>query len=586
MSGIVRPDDVHRIDEVRFGTDGWRAIIGADFNTATLARTAEAAARVFLQDYFTITPRIPRIIPRVIIGYDCRENAGRYAALVGVILASYGFEAVLSNVYCPTPALCFTVSQDERAIGGIMLTSSHNPAEYLGIKLRMSDGGASPKAFTDRVEAALTDTLPESYNRALAAAEAAINGTPDKPATHLIQAPELKFKDIMTPYLDKLVSFVDTDAIAARNWKIVVDPLYGAGRHYLSSILRRLGLQDVIEVNAGDDPTFAGLHPEPILPWINEAVRTITDLAYDACLITDGDGDRIGAVDTNGAFVNPHRILTLIIGHLIENKGLAGRVVRTMSGSNLVKRQCERLGLELMTTPIGFKWIYEEMLKGDVLIGGEESGGIGIPAHVRERDGLLMALLLIELMSITGKRLDELVDDMLQELGNFVFARRDLHVSLKQKEDFLSAHALSVTTAADYQVSFTSLGETVIASNHCDGLHLSFASDAWLLMRPSGTEPLVRVYAEATEAIRVEALLDIGCAIVQGQQGVQRQQGVQEQEGVQEQQDIQEQEVKQEQQATQGQEAKQEQQDIQEQEVKQEQETTQGKENVQGEQLA
>ena len=522
---IVQPDDARRIDEVRFGTDGWRAIIGADFNTATLARVADATARVFLEDCSAMASSTAshvasrmasRVTPRIIIGYDCRENAGRYAALVGVILASYGFEAVISEAYCPTPALCYSVSRDKQAIGGVMLTSSHNPAEYLGIKLRMADGGASPKVFTDRVEAALLDTLPESYSRALAAAEAAINGTPDKPATRLLQAPELKFKDIMTPYLDELVSLVDAETIRARNWKIVVDPLYGAGRQYLCSILRRLGLQNVTEVNAGNDPTFAGLHPEPIFPWINGAAHAVTSLGYDACVITDGDADRIGALDKNGAFVNPHRILTLVITHLVENKGRNGRVVRTMSGSNLVKRQCERLGLELTTTPIGFKWIYEEMLRGDVLIGGEESGGIGIPAHVRERDGLLMALLLIELMSVKGKSLDELVCDMLHELGNFVFARRDLRVSMEQKEAFLSRHALSATLATDYQALFDPLEERIIAVDHRDGLHLSFASDAWLLMRQSGTEPLIRVYAEATETTRVEALLDIGCRLVQG----------------------------------------------------------------------
>jgi phosphomannomutase len=242
-------------------------------------------------------------------------------------------------------------------------------------------------------------------------------------------------------------------------------------------------------------------------------------------LITDGDADRIGAGDAEGNFVNPHRILALLIAHLAAPapasrlKGSGHRVVRTFSGSNLVKRQCAHLGLGLTTTPIGFKWIYGEMLAGDVLIGGEESGGIGIPAHVRERDGLLMALLLTELMAQTGKALGELVADLLQNLGNFDFARRDLRLSEEVKEAFVSRHSKSATGVEDYQELFAPLGETLVEVDHLDGVKLGFASDAWLLLRPSGTEPLVRVYAEATTTAQVEKLLDVGVALASTSQG-------------------------------------------------------------------
>ena len=537
---LAQPDAPLKVDAVHFGTDGWRAIIGQDFNTATLARVAEATARVFLEDAlasatFGSDPLTPA--PRIIVGYDCRENAGRCAVLTGAVIAAYGFDVVISDAYCPTPTLCFSVARDERAVGGIMLTSSHNPAEYLGLKLRMADGGASPAAFTDRVEAALCDELPANYEQACALATLATNGTPQAPARSLGSAltatlatngtpqapaltldiaPELRFTDLMTSYLDELAKLVDTAAITAADLRIVVDPLYGAGRSYLSALLRRLGVKEVVEVNANDDPTFAGLHPEPIYPWIQTGVQKVAELGYDACFITDGDADRIGAVDSDGTFVNPHRILALVTAHLVEARGLKGRVVRTLSGSNLIKRQCERLGLALTTTPVGFKWIYEEMLKGDVLIGGEESGGIGIPTHVRERDGLLMALLLVELMAQSGKPLKQLVAEMLDQLGNLEYARRDLRLSVEEKEAFLSHHVHTKKTVEYYEAQIAPLEETITDVDYRDGIRLNFASDAWLLMRTSGTEPLVRIYAEAADLIRVEELLDIGCAMAQG----------------------------------------------------------------------
>jgi phosphomannomutase len=272
----------------------------------------------------------------------------------------------------------------------------------------------------------------------------------------------------------------------------------------------------VAEVNGSLDPIFGGLHPEPILPWIKSGLEKTVSLGFDACLITDGDADRIGAGDEYGNFVNPHRIITLLIAHLVENKGQSGRVVRTLSGSNLVKRQCQRLGLGLTTTPIGFKWVYGEMLAGDVLIGGEESGGIGIPSHVLERDGLLMALLLVELMAQTGKSLATLVGDLLHILGNLDYSRRDLRLSEDVKQRFVAGHCVAGTDVCDYRDIFLPLDEELCEVDHRDGIKLCFASDAWLLMRPSGTEPLVRVYAEAQDMAQVDALLDAGVAIVEG----------------------------------------------------------------------
>jgi phosphomannomutase len=455
----------------------------------------------------------------IIVGYDCRLDAGRYAVLVATVLSAHGFDVIVSDRYCPTPALCWTIAHNPLALGGIMLTSSHNPAEYLGIKLRMSDGGASPKEFTDKVEAALTDELPACFEEAYANFHAASNGTPKAPtrAEPEDDASRFRFHDIMTPYLEALETMVDRQTIEAAGLRVVVDPLFGSGRGYLASTLRRLGVE-VTEVNGETDPSFNGLHPEPIPPWIKVGAKKVLEGAYDACFVTDGDADRIGAIDDTGTYVSSHRVLTLLIGHLAKNRGQTGRVVRTQAGSSLLRRQCDRLGLTLTTKPIGFKWIYEEMLKGDVLIGGEESGGMGIPSHVRERDGLLMALLLTELMAQQGKKLSELVNDLLASLGTLEYTRRDLRLEPAQKEALLATHIHSDAIAPDvYRALLTPLGEDLLSVERTDGIKFDLASDGWLLVRPSGTEPLVRVYAEAATIRQVEALLDVGCALARGE---------------------------------------------------------------------
>jgi phosphomannomutase len=504
-----------RIDTIHFGTDGWRAVIGEDFNPQNVARVAEAAAQIFRQESVALAQSRDgqTVLDTIIIGYDCRLDAGCYAALAASIIASCGFEAIVSDRYCPTPALCWTIAHNPRAVGGLMLTSSHNPAEYLGIKLRMEDGGASSKAFTDKVEALLKDELPTCFNEALANFDAARRSASHVPVASMKHVPHLRFADIMTPYLESLKASVDVQVIERAGLRVVVDPLFGSGRIYLAELLSQLGVE-TDEVNGEADPSFNGLHPEPIPPWIEKGANRVVELGYDACFVTDGDADRIGAIDDRGSYVTSHRILALLIGHLVEDRGQTGRVVRTQAGSNLLRRQCDRLGLTLTTKPIGFKWIYEEMLAGDVLIGGEESGGIGIPAHVRERDGLLMALMLTELMAQKGKGLRELTEELLAKLGTLEYARRDLRLTPEQKDALLAEHVYSdIITLTEYRDLFTALDEELISVDRGDGIKFNFASDAWLFVRPSGTEPLVRVYAEAATAKQVEALLDIGCSL-------------------------------------------------------------------------
>lgn len=459
--------------DIRFGTDGWRAVIAEDFTYDNVRRVADAAGRVW-------AAQNPGGL--IIVGYDTRFEAKNFAAAAAEVLASHGLRVRVSDRYLPTPALCWSVANDEAAVGGVMLTASHNPSRYLGFKVRMADGGASPVSFTDGIEAQLLEAVPTGRG-------------------------EFEYADLVNPYLETLRGMVDGDAIRAAGLKVAVDPLYGAGQHYLAEMLRSLGV-DVTEIHDRLNPGFGGLHPEPIPPHIDEVRELVRERGLDAGFITDGDADRIGACDTHGAFVNPHRIICLVARHLIESRGASGRIVKTLSTSVLVDRLARHLSVEVTTTPVGFKWIYEEMVKGDVMVGGEESGGIGIPTHVRERDGLLMALMLAEMMALQGKGLAALVEDLFAVTGPMEYTRVDLALDPEVKQAFLAA----APTMAPAQIA----GIDVIDIVRTDGIKFLLADDAWLLLRPSGTEPLVRVYAEGLNMGVVDELISAGKSLVQG----------------------------------------------------------------------
>ena len=465
--------------DIHFGTDGWRAIIGEDFTPDNLNRVVAAAARIFKEEAVA-AGRDPQAPGTLIVGHDCRQDAHAYAELAAQVAAGEGFNVLLTEDYCPTPTLCWSVAHNDDAVGGIMLTSSHNPAEYLGVKLRMADGGASPAEFTDRVEAVL----------------------PPEPTD--ILGP-FQTADLMTDYLAALRELVDVEAIRGAGLRVVCDPLYGAGRHYLADLLRDMGVE-VVEIHNGEDPTFAGLHPEPIQPWVDEGLAKVGELGYDALFINDGDADRIAAGDSRGNYVNAHRIITLLTKHMVD-RGETGRVVSTVTASAMLDRMCRKLGLELVSTPVGFKWIYGEMEAGGVMIGGEESGGIGLPDHVKERDGLLMALLLTECMAQSGKDLGTIVDEMLADIGRLEFARRGLSITDEQMARF-RAETVPAYTADEIA------GKRVLDVDRRDGVKLLLEGDAWVMMRPSGTEPLVRIYAEAATTDEVNALLDAAEAVV------------------------------------------------------------------------
>lgn len=461
---------------LRFGTDGWRARVGEEFDEVSVARIADAAGELFSR-------QAPGA--RVVVGYDTRPDSAGCARIAAETLAGHGLDAVLAATFCPTPAVAWTVAHDGAAYGGLVITASHASAEFNGVKVRMADGGVSPVEFTD----ALEETLPREPSGLTGAVREA---------------------DVMTPYLDALRAFVDADVIAGANLRVVVDPMYGAARGHFAGLLRELGV-DVVELHGEPLDDFGGLVPEPAEPWTSDCRRAVVEAGACAGLVLDGDAARVCAVDEHGRYVSSHQLIALLLGLLVEHQGRTGRVVITTPSSVLVRRQAARLGCPLTVTPVGFRWIRAEMARGDVLLGGEESGGVGIPAHVCERDGMLVHLLLCELMARTGKTLGQLVDTLEDKVGHMDYGRRDLQMDPASLQMFRNVlPGLNPQSVA---------GMRPVSVDHADGLRLGFADESWLLLRPSGSDALVRVYAEAATVLERDALLEDGCAIARGELG-------------------------------------------------------------------
>ena len=455
------------IGSVHFGTDGWRARLDEDFNDENVVRVADALGGVWERTNPGAT---------VYVGYDTRADAARFARLAGEVIASHGLVVTVSERHCPAPALSWTVAHDRSACGGIMLTAAHNPSEYQGFKVRMADGGAAPKEFTDQLEMAIDSDATPRRGR-------------------------VSFQDIVSPYLDDLISLVDADAISSAQLKVVHDPMYGATRGYMADALRRLGV-DVVEIHAEDAADFNDLHPEPVEPWVDECEAAVVSERACIGLVNDGGGARAAAIDEKGAFIAPHKVFCLIMQHLVENRGKSGRAVVTVSSSVMAMRQAKRLGCPVTVVPVGFKWIYGEMLKGDVLLGGEESGGIGIPDHLLERDGMLANLLLCELVAKTGKTLGQLVAELEGAVGSMHYARRDLRLPVEVIETLkMMLPGMNPPEVA---------GMEPVEVSHKDGLRITFEDGAWLLLRPSDTEQVVRVHAEAASVEQRDALLEAG----------------------------------------------------------------------------
>jgi alpha-D-glucose phosphate-specific phosphoglucomutase len=468
---------------ISFGTDGWRAVIADTFTFANLRLVAQAVADSINDQHSN------GHTPEVVIGYDTRFLSDRFAIETARVMAGNGIVAWLSRADASTPAVSYNV-REKGAAAGIVITASHNPPRYNGFKLKAPYGGSATKQQAKLVEQQLR--LMEREAR----------GPNIMDYQRGLDMGLIRRFDPTWVYYQHLSELVDLDKISDCELKVVTDAMYGAGRGSLPTLLSRTRTH-VTEIRGDMNPGFGGIHPEPIMRYMTDLNAAVQREHADVGLATDGDADRIGAIDGHGHFVDPHHIFALVLRHLVENKRLAGDVVKTISTTFMIGNMAEQYGLNLHETPVGFNYIADLMMSNDVLIGGEESGGISVRGHIPEGDGVLMGLLLLEVMAYAGAPLHELVADLQQQFGPACYGRDDVRLSRQLvKRD--------VVKFLEDNAPATLIGESVERVNTLDGIKYYLADDSWLLIRPSGTEPVLRIYAEARSADDVQALLQAG----------------------------------------------------------------------------
>jgi len=459
---------------VKFGTDGWRGVLGDDFTVANVRLAAGAIAHYVI--------RHEDAAQGLCIGYDTRFLSQRFAQVVAEVVVAAGIPVYLADRITPTPALSYAVKH-LRAAGGVMITSSHNGYEWNGVKYKASYGGSGSPAIMAKIEGYLGQESPTAASRA--------------PITET---------DFLSPYIEAISAFADLPRIAATRQKYAIDCMYGAGRGVLAGIFARMGIEHV-EIRAELNPLFPGIQPEPIPPHIHALQMTVLEQRCQAGFATDGDADRIGAVDEEGRFIDANKIYPLLLQWLLKRKQWPGDVARAVNVTGMVDRIAARYGRRVHEHGIGFKHVAQLMLEKDILIGGEESGSIGIGRHLPERDGLLNALLLANVMAEEGRPLGALVSDLQQEYGEHQYGRLDLHIPEQTKRAAIRRATSGVKEFA---------GLPVLRVETLDGIKFylddpkALPAESWLLLRASGTEPLLRIYAESGSREAVDALLEAG----------------------------------------------------------------------------
>ena len=457
---------------IKFGTDGWRAVIADDFTFANLERVALATARYFKKH--------KKIKNGVVIGYDARFMSKEFAEKSAEVMANAGIRIKLADSIVSTPMISL-LTKLENAAGGIVITASHNPPKYNGFKIKGDFGGPAHPEMIARVEKELAKVMKL---KKIPQGKSTFQQLLDKRAITMISMKQR--------YLDDLETKIDLNKIRSSGMRILYDVMYGAGQGVLDATL-----PDVKQIHESFNPSFGGTNPEPLAQNLAELMRRVKAEGYQIGIATDGDADRIGAVDEEGRFVDSHRIFSLLLKYLVEQKRMSGEVVKSFSVTQMVDKQCAKYGLTMHETPIGFKYICRLMTERDVLIGGEESGGLGVKGHIPERDGIFLGLLLCEMMATRGKPLGSLVQELMDEFGNHEFKRIDLHVTEKEKTAIIRKYQRGVSEIAGYPV---------LGRKDTDGFKF-FVDGGWVLVRASGTEPLIRFYAEAESREQVDALL-------------------------------------------------------------------------------
>jgi len=476
---------------IHFGTDGWRAVISDTFTFSNLRMVAQAIADAVASPSWSngATQETSCDPTKMVVGFDTRFLSDRYAQEVARVLAANHFTVYLSQADAPTPAISYSVNH-LGAIGGVMITASHNAPRYNGVKLKASYGCSASPEQCRKVEVYLNDNELQARGPNLMDYDQA------RQANQII-----RFNPIPA-YYEHLRELINFDVIAERQLRLVVDSMYGSGRGVMRGILQGTGCE-VHEIRGEMNPGFGGVHPEPIARYLSPLAGAISTGVGDFGLATDGDADRIGAMDELGRFVDPHKIMALATRYLVEKRGLRGAVVRTVSTTRMIDRLASRYGLQLYETPVGFNHIADHMMKCDVLIGGEESGGISFKGHIPEGDGILMGLLIVEMIASYGISLHDLVEDLLQDVGPAFYERTDLRLRHPVAKE-------QMTIRLQQDIPPQIGGESIVQVSTLDGVKYILQDDSWLLIRPSGTEPVLRVYAEGRSQEMVKALLNYG----------------------------------------------------------------------------
>lgn len=458
---------------IKFGTDGWRGVIAEDFTFANIEKVALASARYFKREARRINSN-----PLVVVGYDARFLSKEFAERTALVAGNAGLKAKISDKVSATPMVSL-MAKSLNAAGGVVITASHNPPRYNGFKLKGHFGGPShPEAITE-VEKHLASVQRNSVPTRQSMEDLVARGT-------------VEYIDMTDFYLNDVRKKLDVRRIVDSGIRILHDAMYGAGM----DVLRKL-VPSTKQIHSEFNPSFGGVNPEPIDKNLGELRARVPKENCNIGIATDGDADRVGAVDEKGVYVDPHRIFCLLLKYLVEYKSWRGEVAKSFTVTDIVDKQCEKYRLKLHTTPVGFKYICRLMTERDILLGGEESGGLGVKGHIPERDGVYLGLLLCEMLIVRQKRLSELVNELMQEYGPRFYRRIDHHITPREKVSIMKKFNARMTRIAGYPVRKV---ETI------DGFKY-YIDNGWLLVRPSGTEPLIRFYAEADSAGSADKLL-------------------------------------------------------------------------------
>ena len=455
--------------KIKFGTDGWRAIIAKDYTVDNVKRVAEGTALWMTKNGYT----------KVVIGHDCRFGGQMFAEAAAQVFGAHGIKVNIAKGYVSTPMVSLGVVKTNSDLG-VVITASHNPASYNGYKLKSSFGGPTIPIHIAEVE----DLLPDTFDRDLPELE------------EMFEKGLLNYIDLENMYIEHVKENFDLEMIKNAGFKVAYDAMYGAGQRAMQLIL-----PDAVLLHCDDDPSFKGQAPEPIHRNLTELSNLIKgDPSIALGIANDGDADRIGMYDQDGNFVDSHHILLLLLLYMYKYKKQTGKVVYTFSVTDKMKKLADLFGLESEVTKIGFKYIAEIMTKENVLVGGEESGGLAVKGHIPERDGIWIGLMILEFMAKTGKSLKELIQDVYDLVGSFAFDRDDLHIKEEQKQAIIERCKNN---------PYQSFGKyTVQSLETIDGFKFNLSDDEWVMMRPSGTEPVLRVYAQAANHEGVRSILD------------------------------------------------------------------------------